>query len=91
MIDSLPHVGEDVVGILLIPIVSYIVKVLIYPSNKEAKNIARLLTFFVVLLIKVIRKWYVGHRLELHDSLDKMLRHSHDLKARLKSGTIIQG
>jgi len=70
----------EVTGALLLPIVSYIVKLFWKPSEKEA--------FVIVISIKLIRTWYEKHNHSIKEHLDTMRAMAFDLKGKLKSDRI---
>ena len=78
----------EVTGALLLPIVSYIVKLFWKPSEKEARLIAKVLTFVIVISIKLIRTWYEKHNHSIKEHLDTMRAMAFDLKGKLKSDRI---
>jgi len=75
----------DVIGAFLLPIISYAVKIIWKPSVSEAKAVARLLTFLLIVVIKYVRRWYGSHKIEIHGYLDTTHAMTQDLRNRLTS------
>lgn len=80
----------DVVIPTILPLVTYVVKLFVKPSKREAEAIAKLLTFFVVVIIKLLRR-RLDKNHTLREEIEELHQKAHGLKAKLKDGKIALG